>query len=278
MLITITQLHAQIIFIFLILFGLIIGSFLNVVTIRLPKAILSPKNIPLASIFSLLMPRSHCNNCQQQISIYDNIPVLSFLFLKGKCRFCQQNISWQYPFIESLFAILTVFLFIHFGFTLQFLSSLLFTACLLSLFIIDLNHYLLPDILTIPLLWIGLLCNSQHLFIPASFAILGAIAGYSTLWIMHILYKKITKKQGLGHGDLKLFAAIGAWQGIYSLPFILLLASVLGSIIGIIWLLINKKDKNTLIPFGPFLAISSFIFFIYGNSILHSYLNLVMVN
>lgn len=260
--------------IIMICFGLIVGSFLNVVITRTPLTLLSTHN----ANYNIIIPRSHCTHCRTALNYYDIIPILSFLILSGKCRFCKKRISWQYPCIEIIFTLLTLTMFFHFGFSIRCMMSLILTSILLALLMIDLKHYLLPDQLTLPLLWIGLLCNTHSFFTTPSSAIWGASLGYCSLWSLYKVHKFITKKEGLGYGDFKLTAAIGAWLGIFSLPIILMIASSLATVMGVTWLLIQKKDRHFPIPFGPFLAISSLIYLLYGQQITHGYLRLIMLN
>jgi leader peptidase (prepilin peptidase) / N-methyltransferase len=255
--------------IFLGITALLVGSFLNVLIYRLPRmletewrsecqVLLNPnKPHPQQSTtFNLFLPRSSCPHCQKTIPFWHNIPVISFLLLKGRCCFCQQAISWQYPLVESASLILSLIAALHFGFSLTLIYALFFIWILIALASIDLHHQLLPDNLTLSLLWLGLLANTEQLFTTLPDAVFGAIAGYLILWLAMKLFYLCTKKVGMGNGDFKLLAAFGAWFGWALLPFILLTASVTGAVMGIIYLKSTKQSKETPIPFGPFLCLS----------------------
>lgn len=261
------------------IFSLLVGSFLNVVIYRLPimlkaewkkecEALLTPKKITKTKAFNLWFPRSHCPQCQKTIPFWHNIPVLSFILLKARCVFCKQPIAWQYPFIEALTLVLSLCAAIHFGFTPALGFALLLIWGLISLTSIDLKHQLLPDSLTLGLLWLGLLANTQALFTPLPDAVFGAVAGYLTLWLVMKLFYYATGKIGMGHGDFKLLAAFGAWFGWMLLPAILLLSSVLGAIAGLVYLKKTKQSKETPIPFGPFLCLAGFITLFWGQAML----------
>jgi len=230
------------------LLGVIIGSFLNAVIYRLPKQI------------SLCHPRSCCPHCQKTIFFYWNIPILSYLLLKGRCHQCHQSISGQYPLVEVLSLCLSVFAYFLFGLSSKLVYALVFIYFSIPLIFIDLAHFILPDILTLGLLWVGLLANLADIFATLPNAVVGAIAGYLSLWLVIQGYALFTGKIGMGHGDFKLFAALGAWFGWRALPEILLLAAVPGIIIGGLYLKIRKKNKDTPIPFGPFLCVAGVIY------------------
>jgi leader peptidase (prepilin peptidase)/N-methyltransferase len=248
------------------LLGLIVGSFLNVVVVRLPRMMLSDN-----STLNLMFPRSFCLNCQTPIKIIDNIPILSFLLLKGKCRTCKHAFSWRYPLIEILTALLSVFTAYYFGPTAACIGALFFTWTLIALTFIDLETQLLPDRLTQPLLWLGILFNYFGLFCSLENSILGAMIGYLSFWFFTQLFYLVRKKEGMGQGDFKLLAAIGAWLGWQALPLVVLIASSLGCVIGI-WLLLRKKlGAQEPIAFGPFLAVSAWISLIWHAKILSFY-------
>ncbi len=251
--------------------GLLVGSFLNVVILRFPQALEADS----LSLFPLLLPRSHCPKCLTAIAWYDNIPLLSYLNLRGKCRHCQKTISKRYPAIEALTALLSFWIAYHFGFHLETLAALCLTWSLIALFFIDLDHMLLPDDITLPILWLGLLFNVLNVFTSTESAILGAVFGYGILWSVYWVFKIITHKEGMGYGDFKLLALFGAWLGWEALPFIILFSSLLGSIIGILLILFRRKTKNTPIPFGPFLIIAGFTALLWGQKINQLYLNLI---
>lgn len=238
----------------------------------------SPKSNPALThkIFNLSLPRSHCPHCSHQLSWWQNIPLLSYLLLKGQCQFCQKSISLRYPLVEFLSLGTSLLLAWHFGITLQFIAALLFTWVLLPLIFIDLAEQILPDTLTLSLLWLGLLCNMGHLFTDINSAIIGTIVGYLFLWIIAWSFHKITGKQGLGLGDCKLLAALGAWTGWQLLPLILLFASLLGSVIAISLISLKKLNRDTPIPFGPYLALSGWLGLLWGNQIMQWYVTVVI--
>ncbi|MGE3319471.1 MAG: A24 family peptidase [Candidatus Berkiella sp.] len=266
------------------LFGLIIGSFLNVVIVRLPRMLhqawsaqcndymqqKSPQT-EVTKPYNLVFPRSHCPKCNHLIGALENIPVLSFLFLKGKCRHCQAPISCRYPLIEILTATLSIVVVYHFGITWQTVAALLFTWSLLVLTIIDLEEQLLPDDITLPLLWIGLLINTQGLFTSLESAVFGAIAGYLFLWSVYWLFKLFTGKEGMGYGDFKLLAMLGAWLGVKALPVIVLLSSVVGLIVGLSLIALKRLTRGQPIPFGPYLAMAGWLSLLWGDKLTHLY-------
>ena len=253
------------------LLGLLVGSFLNVVILRFPQALETES----LSLLQLLLPRAHCPKCLKTIAWYDNIPLFSYLNLRGKCRHCQKTISKRYPAIEALTAFLSFWAAQHFGFNLNLLAALCLIWSLIALLFIDLDHMLLPDDITLPVLWLGLLFNVFNIFTSAQSAILGAAGGYSILWGVYWIFKIIARKEGMGYGDFKLLALLGAWLGWQALPFIILLSSLLGSSVGILLMLFRGQTKNTPIPFGPFLAIAGFIALFWGQKINQFYLNLI---
>ena len=245
--------------------GLLIGSFLNVVICRLPKMMewewhkncleLQGKEAPAQTKLSLAKPRSACPKCQHQITALENIPIISYLLLGGKCKSCKTKISMRYPLVELLTGALLGFIAYQFGYTYITLFAWLFTLALITLTFIDFDTQLLPDDITLPLLWLGLLFNLNSGFTDLQSAVVGAIAGYLTLWSIYWLFKLVTGKEGMGYGDFKLLAVIGAWFGWQLLPAVILLSSVLGSVTGIALILMKGKSGNTAIPFGPFLAL-----------------------
>jgi leader peptidase (prepilin peptidase)/N-methyltransferase len=245
--------------------GLLIGSFLNVVIYRLPKMMewewhkncleLQGKEAPAQTKLSLAKPRSACPKCQHQITALENIPIISYLLLGGKCKSCKTKISMRYPLVELLTGALLGFIAYQFGYTYITLFAWLFTLALITLTFIDFDTQLLPDDITLPLLWLGLLFNLNSGFTDLQSAVVGAIAGYLTLWSIYWLFKLVTGKEGMGYGDFKLLAVIGAWFGWQLLPAVILLSSVLGSVTGIALILMKGKSGNTAIPFGPFLAL-----------------------
>ncbi len=266
------------------LLGLLVGSFLNVVILRLPprlewawkqeaREILSISEVYEPKPAGLAFERSICPKCNRQLSVWENIPLISFIFLRGKCSQCKTAISWQYPIVELLTGILFAICIWRFGFSLQGGLALLFTSALVSLSGIDLRTTLLPDQITQPLLWIGLLASLYTVYVDPVSALLGASIGYMSLWIVTQLFKLITGKVGMGAGDFKLLAVLGAWCGVKAIFPIILLSSFVGAIIGIIWLKTAGKHKDTQIPFGQYLAIAGWIQFISPVNFVTLYLN-----
>ena len=268
-----------------IVIGLLVGSFLNVVIYRLPvmmerewksecKLILDPDspNEEPAEPFNLAFPNSHCPNCDAPIRAWQNIPVISYVLLRGQCANCKVSISARYPIIEAVTALMSAIIAWQLGASLEMLAALFFTWSLIALTMIDADHKLLPDQITLPLLWAGLLLNSFSLFVPLYDAVWGAIGGYLSLWSVYWLFKILTGKDGMGYGDFKLLAALGAWLGWQSLLVIILLSSLVGAIVGSIILLANKQGRNTAIPFGPYLAAAGWIAFLWGDQIIDAYL------
>ena len=275
----------ELILTFTLIFGLLIGSFLNVVIYRLPlqlqnawqrdaRDFLGQKPVEIETKFSLIYPPSRCTNCETLLKPWHNIPLISYLLLKGRCKSCAEPISLQYPAVELICGLLTVAVVYHFGFTAQAAWALLFTWVLVALTGIDVNHQLLPDNLTLPLLWLGLLVNMSATFVPLADAVAGAVAGYMVLWSVYWAFKLITGKEGMGHGDFKLLAALGAWLGWQQLPMIILLSSAVGALIGTVGILLYGREKQAQIAFGPYLAIAGWIALVAGEKITSSYLQL----
>lgn len=265
------------------LFSLMVGSLLNVIIYRLPlmlkaawieqcNELMNPNNPVLVEKINLFYPRSFCPNCKEMVRSWQNIPLISFLFLRGKCAYCKHPIPKRYPFVELLTALLSVYTAWHFGFQLQFLFAVVFIWIMICLIFIDFDHQLLPDHLTLILLWLGLIANTQNLFTTLPDAVLSAAGAYLFLWLFIKLFYLVTGKVGMGHGDFKLFAAFGAWFGWTQLPLILLLSSLTGAIVGIIYLKLSRKSKDTTIPFGPFLCMAGIISLFWGNEIIRWYL------
>lgn len=237
------------------LMGLLVGSFLNVVIARLPKMISAEaKGKTLPNLLHLCLPRSHCPHCKHRIAFYHNIPLWSYLQLKGRCQDCKAPISLQYPIVEGISAFLSLMVALRYGATIQTVAALCLIWALIPLTMIDLKHCLLPDTLTLPFLWVGLLFNAYHTFDTPSSAILGAASGYLSLWSLYWVFKWITGREGMGYGDFKLMALMGAWFGCKSLLFIVFFSSALGSIFGLGLILFKNKNRHTAIPFGPFIA------------------------
>lgn len=276
--------------IFTFIFSLLVGSFLNVVIYRIPvmmerewqeslieEAIPDSKSDQADSdisteIFNLATPASTCPHCQHKIRWYENIPVVSYLFLRGQCSSCHTSISLRYPVIELLTAILSVIAVVQFGFNASGLAAVVFTWCLVSLTFIDIDHQLLPDRIVLPLLWLGLLINTQNSFTSLSSAVWGAALGYLILWSIYWTFKLITGKEGMGYGDFKLLAALGAWCGATSLPLIILLSSVTGVILTVVLMISRKHEAQNPLPFGPYLAIAGWIALLWGDQITAAYL------
>ncbi len=264
------------------LFGLTIGSFLNVVIHRLPImmerdwagqcAELRNEAPPVFEPLSLAKPRSRCPSCGHAIGAIDNIPLLSWLLLRGKCRGCQAAISIRYPLVELATGVIFAGLAWHFGFTSAGLAALVFAAALIALTGIDFDTQLLPDDITLPLLWTGLLVNIWGTFVPLKSAVIGAMAGYLALWSIYWGFKIFTGKEGMGYGDFKLLAALGAWLGWEMLPLTVLLSSFVGAAIGLTLIVVARHGRNVPIPFGPYLAIAGLIALVWGKPLTQAYL------
>jgi len=264
------------------LFSLLIGSFLNAAIYRIPimlqkswreecEELFGGETEQTASKekFNLMVPRSQCPNCGHMITALENIPVLSYLFLRGKCSSCKTKISIQYPVLEILTALISVFVAWKIGFGWQALAALVFTWTLITLSMIDAKTMLLPDNLTLPLMWLGIVVNYHSFFVDLQSSVLGAIFGYLSLWSLFHVFKLITGKEGMGYGDFKILAAIGAWGGWQILPFTVFAASTLGAIIGIILIVIQRNKESQPVPFGPWLALAGFIGFIWRDEIIN---------
>lgn len=237
-------------FIIVALIGLIIGSFLNVVIYRLPRAL------------NVALPASHCPHCKTPLRYWQNIPILSFFILKRRCHACKTPISWRYVFIEVLSVALSVLALLQFGWQLLLIPVLLFTYALIALTFIDIDEQILPDNITLPLLWLGLALNSFGLFTSPLEAIWGAIIGFSALWLIDALYYLVRKRHGIGAGDFKLLAALGAWLGTSALAPVIMMASLLGLLVAVILILLKRLNYDAPIPFGPFLALAAWGYFI----------------
>ncbi|MDR3053872.1 MAG: A24 family peptidase [Zoogloeaceae bacterium] len=267
------------------LMGLMMGSFLNVVIHRLPRMLerewraqcaeLQGESLPEEEVFNLAAPRSRCPHCGHLISAWENIPVISYLFLRGKCKSCRAPISLRYPLIELAAAALGVAAACHFGAGWQAAGAALLLWALLALAMIDLDTQLLPDSITLPLVWLGLLFNLSGQFVSLSDAVIGAAAGYLTLWSVYWAFKLATGKEGMGYGDFKLLAALGAWMGWLMLPVIVLISSLVGAAIGIGLIVFTRHGRNVPIPFGPYLAIAGVIALFWGKNLNHLYLSAI---
>jgi leader peptidase (prepilin peptidase)/N-methyltransferase len=265
--------------------GLLIGSFLNVVIFRLPKMMQresdnyvaheSGKELPHPERYNLILPRSACPSCGHQITALENIPVLSYMIIGGKCTSCKAPISKRYPIIEAITGLLSAFMIWHFGSGLPGLAAMIFVWFLVSMTFIDADTQLLPDDLTLPLLWGGLLINIFSTFTSLESAVIGAAAGYLSLWSVYWLFKLATGKEGMGYGDFKLLAALGAWMGWSMLPLIILLSSAVGAIIGISMIVLGKLGKGKPIPFGPYLAIAGLVALVWGKTLTNQYLGMI---
>ncbi|MBC3952879.1 prepilin peptidase [Pseudomonas folii] len=266
-----------------LILGLLVGSFLNVLVYRLPimmerdwqaqsREMLKLPAEPEGETFNLILPHSRCPHCAHQIRPWENLPVLSYLFLGGRCSSCKAPISKRYPLVELTCGLLSAYIAWHFGFGWPAAAMLVLSWGLLAMSLIDADHQLLPDDLVLPLLWMGLIVNSFGLFTNLSDALWGAVAGYLVLWSVYWLFKLITGKEGMGHGDFKLLAMLGAWGGWQILPLTILLSSLVGAILGLIMLRVRNVETSTPIPFGPYLAIAGWIALLWGGQITDSYL------
>ncbi len=217
--------------------------------------------------YSLLTPGSHCPNCAKPLAWMHNVPVVSWLALRGKCAFCSARISWRYPVVEAMTAVLSALAAWHFGWGVAGVLALALTWSLIALAFIDADTTLLPDSITLPLLWLGLLVNLWSTFAPLRDAVIGAAAGYLILWSIYWLFKLATGKEGMGYGDFKLLGALGAWMGWKMLLPIVLLSSVVGAVVGIVMMLLARRGRDVPIPFGPYLAAAGFIALLYGEPI-----------
>lgn len=269
---------------FAAMFGLIIGSFLNVVILRIPVMLnhswRNEANLILENEteeiprFNLFTPGSTCPSCGHKIRAWENIPLVSWLLLKGKCSHCKASISPRYPLIELATAILTCTVIAHFGISAVGFAACLLTWVLLVLSMIDFDHQLLPDNITLPFLWLGLILNADDLFVPLESALWGAVAGYLVLWIIFWVFKLTTGKEGMGYGDFKLLALLGAWLGWQHLPMIIVLSSFSGALLGGLLILLGR-DKSHPIPFGPYLAIAGWLTLLWGDQLFRFYWNLM---
>lgn len=265
--------------------GLLTGSFLNVVIYRLPKMMEREWRTECSQLldresseiqkpaYNLLIPRSACPHCGHKISALENIPVASFIFLGGKCRECGSPISWRYPAVELISCISALGIALTFGFTIQSVLGIILTWALIVLTVIDFDHQLLPDNITLPFLWLGIIVNMFGIFTDVYSSLLGAIFGYMVLWIVYICFKLLTGKEGMGHGDFKLLAMLGAWLGWQYLPLIIIISSLSGSIVGLGLILFRSHGKSQPIPFGPYLALGGWISLMFGYDLITLYLS-----
>ena len=272
-------------------FALLVGSFLNVVIYRLPvmmerawraeatEILAEPAEELPEGRFDLIAPRSRCPKCNKQITALQNIPVLSYLVLRGRCAGCNARIPVRYPIVEAFTAVTSAVVAWRFGVGVEACAGVLMTCVLIAISVIDIDHQIIPDSLVLPLLWLGLILSlfhpqagSQALFIDPKTSIIGAVAGYLTLWSVYQLFRIVTGKEGMGYGDFKLLAAFGAWLGWQMLPLIVLMSAVVGAIVGITMILFGGHDRNVPIPFGPYLAAAGWIAMLFGADILDAYL------
>jgi leader peptidase (prepilin peptidase)/N-methyltransferase len=238
--------------IFSILLGLAWGSFLNVCIFRIPLK------------RSIISPPSGCPHCHERIRFYDNIPVLSFILLRGKCRYCRNRISWHYPVVEALTALLSLFLFIKYNMSYQYIIFLLFLSALVVITFIDLYHRIIPDVISLPGIIAGFIVAFILSHISWYDSIIGALAGGGSLFLIAVIYERLTGKEGMGFGDVKLLAMIGAWMGWRALPFIVLISSLSGAVVGVIFLSVSGKGLRFKIPFGPFLSFGTITYLFFG--------------
>ncbi|MEQ8204737.1 MAG: A24 family peptidase [Woeseia sp.] len=278
--------HPAVFLLVCVLFALLIGSFLNVVIYRVPvmmqrewrsqcqELLAEPAGDLPEGRFDLVVPRSRCPSCSAQITALQNVPVISYLLLRGKCGHCKAPISARYPAIEVLTAVLTGLTAWRFGFGWEALAAIGLTWTLIAITFIDFDHQIIPDSLSLPLLWAGLslslfnpMAGADVLFIAPKSAIVGALAGYLSLWSVYHLFKLVTGKEGMGYGDFKLLAALGAWLGWQELPVIIILSALVGAIMGIGLMAVRGRDRNVPMPFGPFLAAAGWLAMLYGPQI-----------
>ena len=272
-----------------LLLGLVVGSFLNVVILRLPRRMQAELAEACADLRNeqaeplpnrwfgldyLITPASTCPHCGHAIRAWENIPVLSYLLLRGRCSNCQTPISMRYPLVEAVTGLLSLGVVLHFGATPAAFAALILLWGLVALTVVDLDEQLLPDQLTLPLLWLGLLVNIGGLFTDLSSAVIGAAAGYLSLWLVFQLFRLVTGREGMGYGDFKLLAVFGAFLGWQMLPLVILLSSLIGAIVGISLIVLRGRDRQIPIPFGPYLAAAGFVALLWGEQINLSYLQL----
>jgi leader peptidase (prepilin peptidase)/N-methyltransferase len=262
--------------------GLMIGSFLNVAIYRIPIMMQRESENYLAlendqppthtERYNLITPRSACTSCAHKLSLADNIPLLSFALLKARCRYCKARVSWRYPTVELLTAALSALVIWQLGSAIAGLSALIFLWLLIVMSFIDLDTQLLPDELTLPLMWLGLLINLDGTFVPLRDAVIGAAAGYVFLWSVYWMFFAVTGKEGIGYGDFKLLAALGAWMGWMMLPLIVLFSSVVGGTVGLLMIALKRHHRDSPIPFGPFLATAGLLALLIGQPIINTWL------
>ena len=282
--------NPAVLYVFTAFLGLVVGSFLNVVVHRLPKMMerdwrrhcaevladageTPPPQPPSEERFDLVVPRSRCPSCGHQITALENIPVVSYLALRGRCSACGARISPRYPALELLTGVLSVAAVWHFGVSPQAAGALLLTWALIALAFIDLDTQLLPDSITMPFLWLGLAFNLAGVYTTLHASVIGAVAGYGVLWIVFHTFRLLTGKEGMGYGDFKLLALLGAWLGWQQLPVIVLLSSLIGALVGVAMIALRGHDRNVPIPFGPYLAMAGWVAMLWGDAIARAYLS-----
>lgn len=269
------------------LIGLIMGSFFNVIIYRLPimlergwqkdcENFLGLTPTVEKTQFNLCLPASHCPKCQHKLAIIDNIPLLSFIFLRGKCRYCQAKISYQYLIVELLSALAAVIAIAYFGLTWKGLLVVVFSWFLICLSGIDWRKQILPDVINYCFLWLGLIVNLFNIFTTTKSAVIGAVVGYISLWLINSVYRLLTKKDGIGQGDFKLLASLGAWLGWQQIPFIILISALIGSLVGILLILSRKHEWQRPIPYGPYLALAGWLALLFGTYFLNWYWSVVL--
>lgn len=259
---------------FITVLGLAIGSFLNVVSYRLPLQLQASWRRDAREFLGLeqekgrtiniMLPGSHCPKCDNPVKPWHNIPVLSYLLLRGRCAHCNVRISLEYPFVETLTAVLSVVVVITLGATTAGLLGLVFTWALLSLALIDSKTQYLPDVITLPLMWLGLIINTQGIYVDLQDALIGAVVGYLSLWLLYWAVKLMSGKDGFGHGDFKMVAALGAWVGWQALPFVLLVSCATGALVGLLSILAFGRSRHEPMAFGPFLAVGGWVALVFG--------------
>lgn len=274
---------------FAAVFGLLVGSFLNVVILRTParmqwdwrrqaREVLELPEVDDPKPPGIALESSHCPSCKHKLSARDNVPLFGWLFLRGRCRYCGTKISAQYPLVEALTGLASAVIVWHFGPTVSALAALLFTFMLIALSGIDARTQLLPDDLNYPLLWIGLaltlIPSWQPLPVSPTSAILGALIGYLSLWSVYWLFKLLTGKEGMGHGDFKLLAALGAWMGPASILPVVMLSSLIGAIVGGFLIVLRRHGRDIPIPFGPYIAAAGWVWFLVGDQLLAAYMRI----
>jgi leader peptidase (prepilin peptidase)/N-methyltransferase len=281
--------HPDALIVVAVLFGLVAGSFLNVVIYRLPITLSARWEAECAEAsgkeaganrepFNLAHPRSACPHCGHMIRAWENIPVLSYLALRGKCSNGSKPISKRYPAVELLAAALAGLVAWRFGFGVQALALIVLAWALVALSFIDVDHQILPDVMVLPFLWLGLLLNMQNVFATLPDAVYGAAAGYLSLWLVFHAFKLLTGKEGMGYGDFKLFALFGAWLGWQLLPLIILLASLVGAVVGLVLILALGRDRRQPIPFGPYLCAAGFLAALWGHDLTTWYLQFARIS